>query len=93
MSACGSYLAPSSKSMLVPTSLYLPPQISNSFPVHTLECPTRGVGASVVDVGDQVTYTLTGLNSGQTYFFAVTAYDLTGIDESPFSNEISTTVP
>jgi len=29
----------------------------------------------VVDVGDQTTFTLSGLEDGYTYYFAVTAYD------------------
>ena len=41
---------------------------------------------SHIDVGTQTTYTVTGLTAGQTYYFAVTAYDGTG-NESPFSNE------
>lgn len=47
---------------------------------------------NIVDVGAATTYTVTGLAAGATYFFAVTAYDATGL-ESPFSNEISYTVP
>ena len=45
-----------------------------------------------VDVGNQTTYTLSGLADGQTYYFAVTAYDTSG-NESNFSSEVSTTIP
>ena len=45
-----------------------------------------------VDTGSQVTYTLAGLEAGQTYHFVVTAYDLSE-NESTFSNEISMTIP
>ncbi len=45
-----------------------------------------------VDVGNQTTYTLSGLADGETYYFAVTAYDTSG-NESNFSNEITTTIP
>jgi len=38
-----------------------------------------------LDVGNLVTYTVTGLASGTTYHFAVTAYGAEG--ESDFSNE------
>ncbi len=31
-----------------------------------------------VDIGNQITYTLSGLAEGQTYYFAVTAYDKSG---------------
>lgn len=45
-----------------------------------------------VDVGNQTTYTLSGLREGQTYFFAVKAYDRFG-RQSPFSEEISYLLP
>jgi len=45
-----------------------------------------------VDVGNQTTHTLSGLTDGQTYYFAVTAYDTSG-NESNFSNEVSITLP
>jgi fibronectin type 3 domain-containing protein len=37
---------------------------------------------------DVITYTVTGLETGTTYFFTVTAYNLNGT-ESSFSNEVS----
>jgi len=42
-----------------------------------------------VDVGAVTTYTVSGLTSGETYYFAVTAYDRTDNVESAFSNEVS----
>jgi hypothetical protein len=42
----------------------------------------------VVDVGDQTTFTLSGLEDGQTYYFALTAYDTEDL-ESDFSNEVT----
>ena len=33
---------------------------------------------SSIDVGNQTSYTLTGLTEGQTYYFAATAYDTAG---------------
>lgn len=39
------------------------------------------------DVGPTTSYTLSNLESGRTYFFAVTAYNSGG--ESPFSPEVS----
>jgi len=40
-----------------------------------------------VDVGDQTTYTLTGLDPDATYYIAATAYNTSGY-ESDFSNEV-----
>lgn len=45
---------------------------------------------SPVDVGNQTTYTVIGLNSG-TFYFAVTAYDTSGNESDP-SNETTKTV-
>ena len=52
-----------------------------------LQAPGEGLS-----VGNVPTYTLTGLSSGTTYYFGVTAYD-TANNESGYSNEVSTTVP
>jgi len=54
---------------------------------------TKGAYWIPIDVGNpingsSVTYTLTGLTKGQTYFIAVTAYD-TSSDESGYSNEVN----
>lgn len=46
-----------------------------------------GSYARVVDVGAETKFPLTNLNAGITYYFAVTAYDVNGL-ESPFSDEI-----
>ena len=43
---------------------------------------------NVVDLGDQTTYTLSGLEQGQTYYFALTAFDTEGL-ESGYSNEVT----
>lgn len=47
---------------------------------------------NTLDVGDTTIATVPDLAAGATYFFAVTAYDGIGL-ESPFSGEISYTVP
>jgi hypothetical protein len=44
-----------------------------------------------LDVGNLATYTVTGLQAGHTYYFAVTAYDTSG-NEGAFSTEVSTTL-
>ena len=49
--------------------------------------------SELLDIGNQTTYTLTGLDTGQTYFFAVKAYDLAHEEESVYSNEVTTTIP
>jgi len=45
-----------------------------------------------LNVGNVTTYTVTGLSSGTTYYFAATAYDMSN-NESTFSNEISKNIP
>src|SRR6266571_5350025 len=55
--------------------------------------PASGNYTARIDVGPVTTYTVTGLVSGQTYYFAVAAYDRTDGSESVKSNEVSTTLP
>ncbi len=43
---------------------------------------------SIVDVGNQTSYTISDLVNGNTYYIAVTAYDVNG-NESGFSREIN----
>ena len=45
------------------------------------------------DVGAQSIYTVTSLNPGVTYYFAVKAYDSARKNESPYSNQVSVTLP
>ncbi len=45
------------------------------------------------DVGRQTTYTATNLNAGQTYYFAVKAYNSNRDTESPYSNQVAATLP
>lgn len=47
---------------------------------------------NTVEVGNNTSVTVSNLAVGATYFFAVTAYDIIGL-ESAFSQEISYTVP
>jgi len=51
-----------------------------------------GVYTLNIDAGNVTTFTVTGLQSGTVYYFAVTAYDQFG-NESVFSNEVSTILP
>ena len=50
--------------------------------------PTSRNYTSVVDVGRRTVYTLSGLQTGRIYYFAVTAYNRAKTQESPFSNEV-----
>jgi hypothetical protein len=53
---------------------------------------SSGNYTSVIDVGNQVTCTVTGLTPGETYYFAATAYNNIGL-ESDYSTELVYTVP
>ncbi len=48
---------------------------------------TGEAGTVVVDVGSVLNYSLSNLNDAEDYYFAVTAYDVTG-QESDFSNRV-----
>ena len=47
---------------------------------------------SKVDAGNAISRVISSLNVGQTYFFSVTAYNAQKT-ESPYSNEVSATIP
>jgi len=49
----------------------------------------RGSG---INTGSATRFTVTGLQGGRTYYFAVTAYDSAG-NESAYSAEVSKTLP
>ena len=48
---------------------------------------------SIINVGNQTSFTVAGLTAGVTYYFAVIAYNSTNTIESGFSNEVSATIP
>ncbi|EIC28198.1 MULTISPECIES: LamG-like jellyroll fold domain-containing protein [Methylomicrobium] len=48
---------------------------------------------TTVDAGSKTTYSVSGLQDGTQYFFAVKAYDTAKTSESAYSNEINTTAP
>jgi hypothetical protein len=52
---------------------------------------TSGIYTQQVDVGNMTSATISGLTSGRTYYFAVSAYDTSTV-ESAFSNEVSFTI-
>lgn len=49
-----------------------------------------GVYTNVIDVGKVNTYTVSGLSVGNTYFFAVTAYDANGVESDPTDEQAKT---
>jgi hypothetical protein len=53
--------------------------------------PSPAVYGQVENVGNVMTYTINNLQDGLTYYFAVTAYDMSG-NESGYSNEVSKTI-
>ena len=53
---------------------------------------SSGSYPSVIDVGNNTTYTVLNLQNGTTYYFAVTDYDISG-NESGYSNQVSYSVP
>src|SRR4030095_11881 len=53
-------------------------------------CCETGQYQTTLPVGLTTTYTVTNVSAGQTYYFAVKAYDSSGT-ESAFSNEVSVT--
>jgi hypothetical protein len=54
---------------------------------------SSGSYSNTQDVGTQATYTVTSLNPGQTYYFSVKAYNAARDTESPYSNQVSATLP
>ena len=54
---------------------------------------TSGNYASTIDVGNTTTSTVSGLQEGSQYYFAVKAYDSTKSTESIYSNEVNMIVP
>jgi PKD repeat protein len=54
---------------------------------------TSGSYASRIDVGNQTSYTVTGLNDGAIYYFATKAYNSGKTTWSGFSNQVSATIP
>ncbi|MBN1494649.1 fibronectin type III domain-containing protein [Candidatus Peregrinibacteria bacterium] len=45
----------------------------------------------VIDVGDTISFLLTGLENGKTVYFAITAYDAAGNESDSYSNEANAT--
>ena len=91
--------------LLISCTLYLVPPITYAKQVNLAWDPSIGSAAGYIiyygttsgayqnnaDVGNNTSCTISGLEEGATYFFAVTAYN--DIDESDYSNEITYTIP
>ena len=54
---------------------------------------TSGSYTSRIDVGNQTSYTVTGLNDGAIYYFSAKAYNSGKTTWSGFSNQVSATIP
>lgn len=60
---------------------------------YFLYCGTeKGVYTNKIDIGNNTMTFVSGLQEGQTYYFAVTAYNSAGV-ESPLSNDTSYLTP
>src|SRR3990167_1903931 len=57
----------------------------------SISCPSQGGYANNINVNNVTNYTISNLTSGQTYYFAITAYD-TSNNESCYSAEVSKTI-
>jgi hypothetical protein len=53
---------------------------------------SSGSESTVLNVGDRLTATISGLDDATTYLFSVTAYNSAGLESAP-SNEIAYTTP
>jgi len=49
-----------------------------------------GVYTTAIDVGNVTTYTVSGLPLGSTYFFAITAYDASGVESDQTDEQTKT---
>ncbi len=69
-----------------------PPDISTDVTGYMIHYGTAsGTYSQAMDVGNTTSYTVSNLIDGQTYYFAVTAYNAVGY-ESVYSNEVSITI-
>jgi hypothetical protein len=70
-----------------------PPDISTDVTGYMVNYGTAsGDYPQGIDVGNTTSYTISNLPDGETYYFAVTAYNSSGI-QSGYSNEVSKTMP
>lgn len=58
---------------------------------HAVTSPGDGYDLDPITVENVITYTVTGLENDETYYFALTAMDATGNESENYSNEVSAT--
>ncbi|MBW2581115.1 MAG: fibronectin type III domain-containing protein, partial [Deltaproteobacteria bacterium] len=82
-------LTPLTNAYSAQVTLTWDPNTETNLAGYKVYCGTASRDYDVtVDVGSQTSYTLSNLEEGKTYYFAVTAYDTSG-NESNFSGEVS----
>jgi fibronectin type 3 domain-containing protein len=87
-----SLTSPSTSSSSSTASLTWSPDTSTNLAGYKVYVGTSsGVYSSSVNVGNVTTYAVTNLGIGTTYYFAVSAFNSSGI-ESGFSNEVSKSI-
>ena len=93
LSSCGEgTLTPTTSFPAVQAKLaWDPPDISTDVTGYMIHYGTEaGSYSQSIDVGNTTSYTVSNLIAGQTYYFAVTAYNNDVRDQSTYSNEVST---
>jgi hypothetical protein len=87
-----SLTSPSTSSSSNTANLTWSPDTSTNLAGYKIYVGTSsGVYSSAVNVGNVTTYAVTNLGIGTTYYFAVSAFNSSGI-ESGFSNEVSKSI-
>jgi hypothetical protein len=87
-----SLTSPSTSSSSSTASLtWSPDTLTNLVGYKVYVGTSSGVYSSAVNVGNVTTYAVTNLGIGTTYYFAVSAFNSSGI-ESGFSNEVSKSI-
>ena len=87
------FLSPTNSSAGQVNLAWDPPDISTDVTGYMIHYGTAsGSYSQGIDVGNTTSYTVSNLIDGQTYYFAVTAYNAVGY-ESVYSNEVSIVLP
>ena len=89
--SAASSTTPSGSSATTATLSWNPSTSTNLAGYKVYRGTSSGTYSSSVDVGNVTSYAITNLGVGTTYYFAVTAHNISGV-ESSFSNEVSKSV-